>query len=174
MLGNCQPVQLRLHTNNRPTERSSHAQRCSTSRQVRHKRRKWPPIALPYEPPPHVSHVRSFRRDSLILRHVGAASRSQREARHRDPMSLPWLEFIAWTRGRCGSACRSTVSLSIGMPGHAPDKSIRAICASKSDLFVMAHTLTAAHVRCRSEGSDVFVQTDAPSHFRLQLRIVCH
>lgn len=67
MLGNCQPAQLRLHTNNRPTERSSHAQRCSTSRQVRHKRRKWPDrFAL--RAAGHVSHVRSFRHDGLIPR----------------------------------------------------------------------------------------------------------
>lgn len=39
-LGNCQPVQLRLHMNSRLTEPSSHAQRCSISRQVRHNRQK--------------------------------------------------------------------------------------------------------------------------------------
>jgi len=41
-LGNCQPAQLRLHMNSRLTEPSSHAQRCSISRQVRRNRQKWP------------------------------------------------------------------------------------------------------------------------------------
>jgi len=64
-LGNCQPVQLRLHMNSRLTEPSSHAQRCSISRQVRHNRQKWTNRSL-YEHKHTLSHIH-FSWHILIL-----------------------------------------------------------------------------------------------------------